>query len=109
MHTLQTNGFVVSASLEDVVAAFATLPKYGYDLPRNHVFGLRLAQDDGRLVARYLEGWPLLHGPGKVELIRRELVSRFGRGPALVFGDSDGDFNMLSEFEDTEVGLIVNG
>lgn len=111
MHTLRRNGFevfVVSASLEDVVAAFATLPKYGYSLPRDHVFGLRLAQEHGRLAARYLAGWPLLHGPGKVELIRRELVSRLGRGPALVFGDSDGDFNMLAEFEDTETGLIVN-
>jgi phosphoserine phosphatase len=111
MHTLRRNGFevfVVSASLEDVVAAFATLPKYGYNLPRDHVFGLRLAQEDGRLAARYLAGWPVLHRRGKVELIRRELVTRFGRGPALVFGDSDGDFNMLTEFEDTKAGLIVN-
>lgn len=111
MHTLRRNGFevfVVSASLEDVVAAFATMPKYGYDLPRDHVFGLRLAEEDGRLAARYRKGWPLVHGPGKVELIRRELVPRFGRGPALVFGDSDGDVNMLTEFQDTEAGLIVN-
>jgi hypothetical protein len=111
MHTLRRNGlevFVVSASLEDVVAAFATLPKYGYCLPRNHVFGLRLANDEGRLTPRYVQEWPLLHGSGKVELIRRELLSRYGRGPALVFGDSDGDFNMLTEFEDIEVELIVN-
>lgn len=80
MHTLRRNGFevfVVSASLEDVVAAFATLPKYGYRLPRDHVFGLRLAQEDGRRAAHYLEGWPLVNGPVKVELIRRELVPRF--------------------------------
>lgn len=111
MHALRRNGFevfVVTASLEDVVAAFATLPKYGYNLPRDHVFGLRLAQKDGRLAPRYLEGWPLVNGRGKVELIRRELVPRFDRGPALVFGDSDGDFNMLTEFKDTEAGLIVN-
>jgi phosphoserine phosphatase len=111
MHTLRRNGFevfVVSASLEEVVAAFATLPKYGYDLPRDHVFGLRLETADGRFVARYLQGWPLVYGPGKVKLIRRELIPRFGRGPALVFGDSDGDFNMLTEFDDTEIGLIVN-
>jgi hypothetical protein len=111
MHTLRRNGFevfVVSASLEEVVAAFATLPKYGYDLPRDHVFGLRLEQADGRSAARYRQGWPLVYGPGKVELIRRELVPRFGRGPALVFGDSDGDFNMLTEFNDTETGLVVN-
>jgi hypothetical protein len=30
------------------------------------------------------------------------------RGPALVFGDNDGDFTMLTEFDDTETGLIVD-
>lgn len=59
-------------------------------------------------MARYRQGWPLVYGPGKVELIRSELVPRFGRGPAIVFGDSDGDFNMLTEFADPEAGLIVN-
>ncbi len=92
-------------SLEDVVAAFATVPKYGYRLPGDHVFGLRLAQKDGRLAARQLGGWALLHGPGKVELIRLELVPRFGHGPALVCGDREGGFNMFAEFEDTQTDL----
>ena len=31
-----------------------------------------------------------------------------GRGPALVAGDSNGDFAMLTSFKDLKVGLIVN-
>lgn len=31
-----------------------------------------------------------------------------GFPPVLVCGDSDGDYNMLSEFPETKLGLIVN-
>lgn len=111
MHTLRASGFdvyVASASLEPVVAVFASLPKYGYDVPRENVFGLRMEEDNGTLLPRYRQNWPLVWGPGKVQLIREQMVAKKGHGPALVFGDSDGDFEMLSQFRDTAAGVIVN-
>ncbi|ACL62605.1 HAD family hydrolase [Methylobacterium nodulans] len=111
MDTLQRNGidvYVSTASLEDVVAVFATFPKYGYNIQRSHVLGLRLEQEGDVFKNAYRKGWPLNWGPGKTAVIKRELVSKKGYGPILVAGDSDGDYDMLRDFADTRVGLIVN-
>lgn len=111
MDAFQQNGidtYVCTASLEEVVAVFATYPKYGYHVKRDHVIGLRLQQANGRLTNTYLPNWPLTWGPGKTEVIRRELVAKKGYGPIFVAGDSDGDYDMLRDFSDTQLGLIVN-
>jgi len=111
MHVLKAAGFEVyvsTASLEDVVRVFATLPKYGYNVAPENVLGLRLDMAGDIYQPRYRQGWPLNWGPGKTEIIKRELVARKGYGPALVFGDSDGDFDMLRDFADTRVGVLVN-
>ena len=111
MHVLRGAGFdiyVSTASLEDVVRVFATLPKYGYGVLPENIIGLRLEMDGETYRPMYRKGWPLNQGPGKTELIKRELVSRKGYGPALVFGDSDGDFDMLRDFPDTRASVLVN-
>lgn len=100
--------FVVSASCEEVVKAFACDPRYGYNLPEAHVYGIRMQRRDGRMDWHPATDWPITWGPGKVEAIRRVMVDARGFGPLAVFGDSDGDFNMLSEFADTQLGVIVN-
>ncbi|WP_295749834.1 HAD family hydrolase [Undibacterium sp.] len=100
--------YVSTASLEDVVAVFATTPKYGYHVKREHVLGLRLESADGVLQNKYKKDWPLNWGPGKTEVIKRELVASKGYGPVFVAGDSDGDYDMLRDFSDTQLGLIVN-
>lgn len=110
-HALRAAGidvFVVSASCEEVVKVFACDPKYGYHLPPENVYGIRLGRRDGKMDWRPADNWPITWGPGKVEAIRRVMVDARGFGPLIVFGDSDGDFNMLSEFEDTRLGVIVN-
>jgi len=35
-------------------------------------------------------------------------VAKKGYGPIFVAGDSDGDYDMLRDFPDTELGFIVN-
>ncbi|MEW6124262.1 MAG: haloacid dehalogenase-like hydrolase [Pseudomonadota bacterium] len=110
-HALMAAGidvFVVSASCEEVVKVFACDPRYGYNLPEAHVYGIRMQRRDGRMDWRPAQNWPITWGPGKVDAIRRTFVDARGFGPLAVFGDSDGDFNMLSEFPDTELGVIVN-
>lgn len=111
MDTLRANGidvYVSTASLEDVVAVFAANAKYGYNVPRENVLGLRLEQDGQVYRNAYRKDWPLNWGPGKSEVIKRELVARKGYGPIFVAGDSDGDYDMLRDFPDTVLGLIVN-
>lgn len=111
MDALRENGidvYVCTASLEHVVGVFASLPKYGYKVPRAHVLGLRLEMQGDTFTNRYQAGWPLTWGPGKTVAIQRELVAKKGYGPLLVAGDSDGDYDMLRDFPDTRLGLIVN-
>ena len=111
MDTFRQNGFdvyVSTASLEHVVGVFASNPKYGYHVPRENVLGLRLEQDGDVLKNAYRKDWPLNWGPGKSAVIKRELVASKGYGPVFVAGDSDGDYDMLRDFQDTELGLIVN-
>jgi len=111
MDALRENGidvYVCTASLEHVVGVFASLPKYGYKVPRANVLGLRLEMQGEVFTNRYQAGWPLTWGPGKTVAIQRELVAKKGYGPLLVAGDSDGDYDMLRDFPDTRLGLIVN-
>ena len=99
---------VCSASLEDVVAVFATDPDYGYDLPRQNVLGVRMDWPGGRLGLDAAPNWPVTYRAGKVRAIRQALAGPRGYGPLLVCGDSDGDYAMLTEFPDTRLGLVVN-
>lgn len=94
---------VVTASSEAVVRAVA--PHLGYPISEARIFGMRLEADaDGRFRTEGLAGYPITNGPGKVELIQRFLPT----APLLVAGDSDGDFDMLTGFPETEVRLIFN-
>lgn len=111
MDIMRTHGidvYVSTASLEDVVAVFACTPKYGYHVARENVLGLRLEKEGEVFKNAYRKNWPLNWGPGKTEVIKRELQSKKGYGPLFVAGDSDGDYDMLRDFADTRLGLVVN-
>lgn len=112
MHVLQANGidvYVVTASLEDVVRVFASSPKYGYNVKPENVIGMRLEMKDDVYQAAYRQNWPLAVYHGKTEVILSEIAKvRDGRGPILVAGDSSGDYEMMTEFADTQRVLVVN-
>lgn len=112
MHTFQNNGidvYVVSASMEEVVEVFASNPKYGYNLPEENVFGMRLKKEDGNIQPVYEENYPFTAGHGKPETIINEIASKKGGyGPIFVAGDSSTDYEMLTEFKDTKLRLIIN-
>jgi len=112
-HSLSDNGFdvyICSASLESVVEAMACDPAYGLGIGEDHVFGIRLAPTaDGRLCAVGDSTYVQTYREGKVQCIRDLIAPEHGgKGPALVAGDSNGDFAMLTSFPDLKVGLIVN-
>ncbi len=111
MHTLRANGidvFVCTASLEDVVAVFATNPKYGYSLPRENIIGMRLNKVNDVIQDTYKDGWVQTAEHGKTLAIQQVLASKCGFGPILVAGDSSGDYNMMTEFADVKRVLLVN-
>ncbi len=113
MHTFLANGidvFVVSAGFEPLVEAIASDPAFGYNVPADKVFGLRLEQDrKGRYEPVYKKGWPFTYGPGKPQLVRQEIYPKHqNRQPIFVAGDSGSDLGNFTEFDDTQLLLIVN-
>lgn len=112
MNTLRANGidvYVCSASLEDVVKVFASLPKYGYNLPPENVIGMRLEKDEkGLYKTEYKKDYPQTQQMGKTQVIKDMLVKKYGHGPIFVATDSQGDYYMATDFKDTQLVLIIN-
>ncbi|EGT3616053.1 haloacid dehalogenase-like hydrolase [Clostridium perfringens] len=110
--TLVKNGidvYICSASYIDVVREFATNPKYGYELPAKNIYAMELLKtDDGKIKAELNPEYYQTQGKGKTETIKKFLVPTHNKGPVITGGDSNGDFYMLSDFEDTKVSLIIN-
>ena len=111
MHTFRNNGidvYVCTASLEDVVAAFATNPKYGYSLPRANIIGMRLTKVNDVTQDTYLNGYPQTAEGGKTVVLKSLLASKKGYDPLFIAGDSNGDWNMMVDFPGIKRVLIVN-
>lgn len=112
-NTFMENGidvYVCSASFYDVVAAAMTNPKYGYNVKEENVYAMRLKTDSqGRYINEYDDNYFQTQGKGKAYTINAFIRGKYGnRGPIFVAGDSSGDFNMITEYEDMQLGLIVN-
>lgn len=111
--TLRENGFdvyICSASMETIVEAMACDPAYGFNMDPEYVFGLRLADGgSGVINAEYDPTYAQTFKEGKTAAIRAIMAPLHnGEGPDLVGGDSNGDYNMLTDFPDLKVGLIIN-
>jgi phosphoserine phosphatase len=108
---LKANGikvYIISASLQDIVEVFATDKTYGYNLEDGSVYGMRLEMNGDEYRAEYKSGYPQTQTKGKVQIIETYLKPKHnGKAPILVAGDSSGDFNMLSEYKDTKVLLLM--
>ncbi|NLM03445.1 MAG: haloacid dehalogenase-like hydrolase [Clostridiales bacterium] len=111
---LAANGFdiyVVSASFIDAIEALAYNPKYGLNVEPGRVYAMMLKTDsEGRYINEYdYDNYYQTQGPGKVKTIDKFIAPKYnGRGPIFVAGDSQGDYNMMTEYEDTVLNLIVN-
>ena len=112
-NTLMENGidvYVCSASFYDVVYAAVTNPKYGYNVKSGNVYAMRLKTDgQGRYINEYDDNYFQTQGKGKAHTVNAFIRGMYkNRGPILVAGDSAGDFNMITEYPDMQLGLIVN-
>ncbi len=91
--SLADNGFdtyIISASGEAVVEAVACDGTMDLNLDPANVFGMCFYE-------------------GKSEQIRKALMPQHGgKGPAIVAGDSNGDYNMLTDFDDMALGIVFD-
>lgn len=101
--------YICSASYIDVIKVFANNEKYGYNIPLENVFAMRLVKNNGVIEAKFDENYPKTVKKGKVETIEKLISPKYdGTQPILVAGDSNGDYPMLTEFIDLQVGIIHN-
>jgi phosphoserine phosphatase len=109
---LQQQGFVVyivSASFIDVIKEMASNPLMGFNVPSDQVYAMQLQRDaEQRIVAEFRHGYAQTQGVGKSQTIEKFLVAKYGYGPLLIAGDSEGDQNMMQDFADTQQVLIIN-
>lgn len=110
--SLEENGidcYIVSASFIDIVRAFATDEDNNYGMDKEKVLGLRLMKDyEGRILPKFDRKFPITIREGKVQTINKFIKNDRNYGPIMVGGDSDGDFEMLTNFGETEISLIIN-
>jgi phosphoserine phosphatase len=97
--------WVVTASFEPVIQAVAAINGYGF--PEDRVIGVRLQSDaSGKYLAKLSEepGYELTQRMGKATVIRNFIK----QAPLFVAGDSDGDFEMMTQFPETKLIYLVN-
>lgn len=98
--------WICTASFVEGIREVSSSPRFGYLNPEDRVIGMNLKTDSkGRFLPEGVG--ESTYAKGKTLAIRRLLVERYGYGPALVCGDSDGDASMLVDFPDTRIGLII--
>lgn len=103
--------FVVSASYKPVVETFGGIGNFGYNVPAENVIAMELATDaNGKIIPQYKEGWVKTQRQGKVEAINQKIKQELGRNwdPLFSAGDSDGDYEMSTEFPGMKLTLIWN-
>lgn len=100
--------YVISASNLEVITSVVTKPPYA--VPESQVYAMHLLRTkENKLTSDLDPAYPQTQGKGKTETIRKFIQAKYdGKGPLLVAGDSEGDQNMMSDFPDTEVVLIIN-
>lgn len=109
---LRASGFdvyVCSASFRDVIREVSSNPEFGYANAVDNVYAMELERDaNGAIRTQFRQGYAQTQGPGKTETIKQFLVPKYGYGPVFIAGDSEGDQNMMQDFDDMKVGLIIN-
>jgi phosphoserine phosphatase len=101
--------FIVSASYKPVVEVFSATGTFGYNVSPDHVIAMELNIDQNdKILPVYKTGWVKTYGHGKVEAINKVIKTGFGRNldPLFSAGDSDGDYEMSTEFPEMKLSLI---
>lgn len=101
--------WVCTASFGMVVSEISSNPKNGYYGMADRVIGMELERDaNGIIQTEFRRGYDQTQGKGKTKAINRFIVPKYGYGPIFIAGDSEGDMNMMQDFDDIKMVLIIN-
>ncbi|NLV82749.1 MAG: haloacid dehalogenase-like hydrolase, partial [Synergistaceae bacterium] len=107
---LDANGIDVwICSASPVVAIRGLMRAWNFEGVRDTV-SMTYHLKDGKYIAKYdYDQHPQTQGVGKSEAFVKKVVPFYnGRGPIFGAGDSQGDFNFMTEFKDTVAGIMIN-
>lgn len=98
-----------SASFIDIIKEISSNPAFGYNNPDTRVIAMELERDaNGVIQSEYRKGFDQTQGPGKTKEIRRLITPKYGYDPIFIAGDSEGDQNMMKDFDGVKLVLIIN-
>ncbi|MGT2757578.1 haloacid dehalogenase-like hydrolase [Streptococcus ovuberis] len=111
--TLMANGidvYICSASYYDVIYEYATNTTYGYNVPAENIYAMMLTKDDKGVIQPQLDpDYYQTQGEGKTKTIKEFIAKHHGgQAPILIAGDSNGDYAMLKDFDELQMGIIFN-
>ncbi len=98
--------YICSASLKEVVQTYGAPGNFGYNIDPKKVIAMELEVKNNILLPQYKTGWVQTQRMGKVEAIKKVLGHR--GDPIFSAGDSDGDYEMITEFKGMKLALIFN-
>ncbi len=108
---LQEHGIdpvICTSGMEDITALFATSAEYGYNLPREHVFGARLAERKKILLSTEVARYPFPADAGKTAIIHKYFVAKRQMPPLMIFAGEDCSAHMLEAFPDSKLNCLIN-
>lgn len=112
---LEKAGFdiwICSASFIDVIKGISTNPDFGYGINSSQIIAMELERNEnGKLLPEFKKGYFQTQGEGKTKVIKKLLsgpAGKYGYDPVFIAGDSEGDQNMLADFNGLKAGLIFN-
>ncbi|PMC79472.1 hypothetical protein CJ191_06395 [Aerococcus viridans] len=99
--------YIITASPIDLVRSIVTKPPFNLDA--SQVFGQCYDVDqEGVIDSRLEAGTYITKGLGKVEVIKNFMVETHGKEPAMVFGDSMGDYPMMTQLPSVKLSVLFN-
>ncbi|MGL6064615.1 MAG: hypothetical protein ACRC0S_05985 [Fusobacteriaceae bacterium] len=112
--TLTENGidvYICSASNRIVLEDIAVNKKYEYGISRDNLYGMELKKDKENKILPILDedNFFPTYGKGKFNTIKKISQKYKGKEPIIVVGDSCGDYEMLANFKDLKLGIIIEG
>lgn len=107
----QTNGigvYIISASPVGLVQAIAS--RYDFKLPSRQIYGMEYVIDNNnKITAKLKAKRPLTKGDGKVQTIQKYIAPHYNnRSPIATFGDSMGDYPMMTSLEGVKLSVLFN-
>lgn len=100
--------YVISASPIDLVRT--TVLNFGYNVPHDQIIGMCYTFDsEGRIQAVTEPDTYITKKRGKVDAIKNLIMPYHDwKEPLAVFGDSTGDYEMMTDFTTTKLAVLIN-